>query len=145
MAEPVDDEVEIEGSDENPFDNVVTFGRKSHGEVVPYIPPEESPRDKIAARERDEDASELLQMVRERIDSGELHGLCLVAGQFDDKGNLIDVVTVVSEVAASYPLGFLGAVEDMKQTLIEIRSLSDGEGSAPREPELVDIFDAFND
>lgn len=143
MDDLPEDEIEIEGSDENPFGNVVTFGRKSLGEVVPYAPPEESPREKIAARERDEDAADLLQMVRERIDSGELHGLCLVAGQFDEKGSLIDVVTIVSEVAACYPLGFLGAVEDMKQTLIEIRTMSDGEGSAPSDPEVFDILDEF--
>lgn len=135
------DEPGLIGEDENPFDNVVTFGRKSHGEVVPYVPPEETPRDKIAARERDDDAADLLQMIKERIDSGELHGICLVAGQFDEKGSLIDVVTIVSDTAASYPLAFLGAVEDMKQTLIEMRTLSDGEGRAPHDMELFELYD----
>jgi hypothetical protein len=139
------EEVAVEGETENPYANVVTFGRKSHGEVVPYLPPEPSPRDEIIAKKRDDDAAELLQMVLERIDSGELHGLALVAGQFDDNGNLKDVVTIVSEVAGAYPLGFTGAVEDLKLTLIEMRQCSEGEGCAPREPEVIELYGDFDD
>ena len=142
MSPHDDDDVEVVGED-NPFANVFTFGRKDFGEVVPYLPPEPTPRDKIIAKEIDEDAVLMLEELLERFKSGEAHGLAAAAGKFDENGNFLDAAILLSDVAWTYPLSFMGAVTDLSHAISEERLSSEGEGCALRALELIE-YEADN-
>lgn len=121
-----------------PFDNVLDFSSRGKLPYVAPPEPEPTPRERICGREVDEEAIAHLEGLIEDIQAGKHHGVVLIAGEFDRKGHLINYRTILSEVACSYPISFLGAVEQAKLELSDCAFAIRGEGT---QPELDDYSD----
>lgn len=132
--------VEIEAEDD-PFDNVVRFGGRGPDgkglakDYEPPVPDTPTPREKIRGRSIDDDAIGLLKTILEEFHNGKNHGLALVAGKFDAKGNLVNYRFMLSEIACAYPVSFMGAVESMKLDLATMAPDQDDEGEHPIDDE----------
>lgn len=140
MAE--DGGVELVGSDDC-FGNVVDF--KTRGRWEPPEPPEPSPRERIVAREIDEDSIRHLKKLLKSFEEGENHGLAMMAGIFDEKGNLVNYRMILSEVACAYPLSFTGAIEQMKLEVADCAVGIKEEGSWADPDEYEDDEDLLSD
>lgn len=131
-------------SEEAP-NNVVTlniFARRAD----PYVPPEPTTREKIAAKEIDEQSIKILEDLITDFREGKHHGLAIVAGLFDDKGSMIDARTIVSEIACGYPLTYVGAVENLRLLIADMTGGIDGEGGELFEDDEFDEdFSPFDD
>lgn len=125
-----EDDFEAIGHTE-PFDNVLDFRSRGREPYVPPPEPEPTPRERICGREIDEEAIAHLEGLIEDIRAGKHHGVVLIAGEFDTHGNLVNYRTILTEVACSYPISFLGAVEQAKLELSDCSFGIRGEGTHP--------------
>lgn len=127
------DGIEVVGQDD-PFSNVIDFRT---GEQ--YEPPEPTPRERIRAKKPDQEAVRHLKELLKDFKKGKLHGLVMVAGVFDDAGNLVNYETVISQTAGSYPISFLGAIEQTKLLVSDLGMGMADEGEHPHddEPEVI--------
>lgn len=121
--------VEVSGRTE-PYENVIDFRTRETWE-----PPEPTPRERIVSRVNDFDAINSMKSMIKDFKKGRHHGLLMVVGEFDDHGNLVNYRYVMSETACSYPISFLGALEQTKLSLAECALGMANEGEHPDESE----------
>lgn len=124
------DGIEVVGQTE-PFENVLDFASRGQRAWSPPPPPPKSPRDVIVEQEPDMDAIERLSALLEDFENGKHHGLVLLAGTFDPKGNLTNYRMILSEVAMAYPISFAGALANMKLEVAEASVGHLAEGAIP--------------
>jgi hypothetical protein len=131
----VSETIETSGQTE-PYENIIDF--KSRGPWTPPEPEAPSPRDNIVAKEPDRSAIEHLKGLIRDFKAGKHHGIALMAGCFDERGNLVNYRMVLSDVACAYPISFGGAVEQMKLEIAECAVGLIEEGATPE-------FDGYDD
>ena len=122
--------VETVGQTE-PYENVLDFASRGREPWSPPPPPPKSPRDLIVEQEPDHDAIERLENLIADFEAGKHHGLVLMAGTFDPKGNLINYRMILSEVAMAYPISFSGALNNLKLEVVEATLGVTEEGAIP--------------
>ena len=118
-------DVEVVGQDD-PFSNVIDFRTRET-----YEPPEPTPRERIVAKKPDEQAISMMESMIDDFREGIHHGLVMVVGDFDEKGNLQNYRFLISETACAYPVSFTGAIEQMKLDLADMAVGLIGEGDHP--------------
>lgn len=131
------DEIETVGQTE-PFENIIDFRSRGREPWSPPPPPEPTPRENIVAKVPDRSAIEHLKGLLKDFKAGKHHGLALMAGEFDDRGNLVNYRMILSDVACAYPISFNGAIQQMSLEVSECAVGLREEGGTPE-------FDGYDD
>lgn len=115
MSEVTNPENE-EQPEEKPYENVYRLvDRKVYG-LQKYEPPDTT-RDHIKENKIDQFSLNMLNHIKKGVKEGKLRGLVVLAGEFDEGGNLVDCATYVSETGIAYPLSYIGATYHLQQYL----------------------------